>query len=101
MASIRLCSIAEVPPGSVLEVKTDGREYVVCNVDGDIRVLDNQCPHVGGPLGQGNLVNGYVHCPWHAWGFDTRTGQCDFNPQITVRRHEVHVVDGSVVMIDD
>ena len=28
--------------------------------------LDNRCPHQGGPLGDGQIENGYLICPWHA-----------------------------------
>ncbi len=34
----------------------------------------NQCPHQGGPLGDGFLQNGYVVCPWHGYEFDPKTG---------------------------
>lgn len=33
------------------------------------------CPHQGGPLDKGKIVNGYVECPWHKWQFSTEDGQ--------------------------
>jgi nitrite reductase (NADH) small subunit len=36
--------------------------------------LQNECPHRGGPLGQGWLEGEAVVCPWHSWAFNTHTG---------------------------
>lgn len=32
------------------------------------------CPHQGGPLAEGTIVNGYVECPWHQWQFGVNNG---------------------------
>src|SRR3954468_19102313 len=36
--------------------------------------LDNHCPHQGGPLGDGQLADGYLICPWHAYEYDPVSG---------------------------
>ena len=38
------------------------------------RVLDNRCPHQGGPLGEGHIEDGWVICPWHGFEYDPTTG---------------------------
>src|SRR6202011_2718597 len=35
--------------------------------DGSVRVLDNACEHVGGPLVDGAIADGCVVRPWHGW----------------------------------
>ena len=35
------------------------------------------CPHLGGSLVAGTVVNGYIECPVHYALFDIRTGDAD------------------------
>ena len=37
-------------------------------------VLDNHCPHQGGPLGEGQIEDGCLICPWHGYEYDPVTG---------------------------
>ena len=71
----KLCRLTEAPKsGEVTEINVDGIAYCVANRDGQFAVLENECPHRGGPLGQGWLESNAVLCPWHAWAFDLGTG---------------------------
>jgi nitrite reductase (NADH) small subunit len=40
----------------------------------------NACPHKGGPVGEGHVVDGIVTCPWHGSQFDIMTGECVSGP---------------------
>jgi nitrite reductase (NADH) small subunit len=40
----------------------------------------NVCPHKGGPVGEGLVVDGIVTCPWHGSQFDIMTGACVSGP---------------------
>lgn len=73
---IDLCAADDVPRDSGIVVRAGGHDFAVFNVAGEFRVLDNACPHSGGPLGRGTLVAGMVTCPWHFSAFDVRTGEC-------------------------
>jgi phenylpropionate dioxygenase-like ring-hydroxylating dioxygenase large terminal subunit len=33
------------------------------------------CPHMGGPLEQGQIENDEVTCPWHRYRFSLSTGE--------------------------
>jgi nitrite reductase (NADH) small subunit len=75
---VRLCSVSELPPeGGVHEVEAGSQAFCVARLNGKISVLDNECPHHGGPLGEGMIEGGKVVCPWHAYAFDLVTGVCD------------------------
>ena len=51
---VRLCALNEVPaPGTVTQLETNGVAVCLANVEGDLRALDNWCPHRRGPLGEG------------------------------------------------
>jgi nitrite reductase (NADH) small subunit len=69
------------------------------NAGGEIHDLDGACPHRQGPLGQGALHGHLLVCPWHAWEFDCRTGESDYNPEIKVKTYAVSMV-GDDIFID-
>lgn len=73
---VRICARADLPPsGEAREIAVGERLFCVANDRGSISVMDNVCPHRGGPLGQGMIEGGKIICPWHAWAFDLKTGE--------------------------
>lgn len=74
---IKLANVDDIPLGKGIVVSLpDGREIALFNIDHKIFALDNACPHMGGPLGEGELEGCIVTCPWHGWQFDVKTGAC-------------------------
>lgn len=70
-----LTHIKDIPSqGSLIVQGFDGREIALFNVEDKIYALENACPHMGGPLGEGCLDKTVITCPWHGWSFDVRTG---------------------------
>ncbi len=97
-------------------------------VDGDLEIgvfrlgdeffaWENNCPHMGGPVCQGkvmnrvmevlddekrshgfNYVDADVHivCPWHGFEFNIRSGVHPGDPKTQLRGFEVEVRDGAV-----
>jgi chaperonin GroES len=57
------------------EVKVDGDEVVIANVDGEYFAFSNTCTHEGGPLSDGELEGDIVTCPWHFTPFNVKTGE--------------------------
>jgi nitrite reductase/ring-hydroxylating ferredoxin subunit len=106
----------DVPDGSRLVVDVGGREIGVFKVKGEYFALLNRCPHLGGPLCKGQLLNtvtssgpgdmgldqddDLITCPWHGWEFDLRTGQSYWDPKgFKARRFPVGVEAGSVLAV--
>ena len=101
MPAVRVASVDQIPPGSSLEVVAGGRILAIFNVAGEFHALDGICPHAGGPLAQGRVVDGVVACPWHGWQYDLRTGQNCLNPRINAGCHRVTCEgDGVFVELD-
>jgi nitrite reductase/ring-hydroxylating ferredoxin subunit len=105
---------SDIPPGGKLIVIVGDREVGLYNVDGEFFAVLNRCPHLGGPLCEGQdigLVTArvpgeieldpsarFITCPWHNWEFDLRTGQSYWNPNAIRARHvPVEVLGGSNV----
>ena len=87
--------------------------------DGEFFAYLNQCPHMGGPACQGKMIAKveeiiaddrtskgmafsktrlHVVCPWHGFEFDIRTGVHPGNPRARLRKIEVAVSKGEVMI---
>ena len=98
MPFVKVASLADLPPDSVIEVGVGDEFYAVCNVRGTVHALGGTCLHQGGPLGQGQIADGRVICPWHAWEFDCRTGESSFDPGERVPVYEVKIEGDDVLL---
>jgi len=99
MPFVKVASLSTLPPGAVAEVLLNGEPYAICNVDGVIRALSGVCIHRGGPLGQGQLHQGRLVCPFHLWEFDCASGEYDFDPARRVPTFPVRV-EGDDILIE-
>lgn len=52
-----------------------GIPIVVYQVNNQIIVLQDKCPHRGAPLSAGKIKNGLLQCPYHGWLFNP-SGEC-------------------------
>lgn len=93
---IDLCALAELPAEGGHYVEHANHAYAVFRIDGDIRVMDDHCPHAGGSLSAGAIVEGCVLCPWHAWPFDVKTGICPDAESYRAKVYAVRVEGGRV-----
>ena len=93
----KACAVSDVAPGTAKLVAVDGKEIALFNVDGTFYALDNECPHRGGPLGEGDLEGCIVTCPWHAWQYDVRSGE-SITDDLKVARYDVKVEGGDVLV---
>lgn len=91
-----ICALSELPVGSSRTVHHDRREVAIFHLPEGLFALHDRCPHRGGLLSQGDLEDGHVHCPLHAWRFDLRTGACPELEGVCVARYEVRVNEGVV-----
>lgn len=98
MPFVKVAVLSDVPAESVTEVSVGENFYALCNSEGTVRAYTGVCPHQGGPLGQGQLADGRLICPWHAWEFDCRTGEnCDA-PSERLASFEVKVEGDDILL---
>jgi nitrite reductase/ring-hydroxylating ferredoxin subunit len=71
---IEVAKKGDILPGGMKLVKANGKEAVLCNVDGDYYVVDRRCGHMNAPLNMGTLDGYILTCPLHHMQFDVRTG---------------------------
>lgn len=97
---LKLANASELSPGEGRVVEAEGRSFALFNVDGTFYAIDNTCPHVGGPLGEGELAGDVVTCPWHGAQFNVKTGDVCAPPARTgVTAYSVKV-DGDSVFVE-
>lgn len=61
--------------GEVLVGHVEGESVMLTRQNGEIFAVGSKCSHYGGPLNEGVISEGEVHCPWHHSVFNLRTGE--------------------------
>jgi nitrite reductase/ring-hydroxylating ferredoxin subunit len=97
---IKVAETKDVAPGTGKVVEVEGRSIALFNVAGTFHVIDNTCSHEGGPLGEGELAEEVVTCPWHGATFNVKTGAAIGPPAVeSVQRFPV-TIQGNDVMVE-
>lgn len=60
--------------GSIKEIKVHKKPMSIARVGDRFFAVNSVCPHMGGPLSCGNVLEGKIQCPWHGWSFDLESG---------------------------
>ena len=93
---LKVGTTEQIPPGGVRIVLVAGKMVAVFNIDGTFHAIDNECPHQGGPIGEGSLKGAVVSCPWHWWQYDVASGKCLSNPFAQLQSYPVRVAGDEV-----
>lgn len=64
----------------VVRVRAGDVEILAAETAEGIRVYSGICPHLGGPLLDGEVRDGTLICPWHGYQFDLATARCRSAP---------------------
>ena len=100
MGYVKIGTVADLPEdGHAKEFTVDGKVICVARVEGALSAMDNVCPHRGGPLGQGVVMDGKIICPWHGWQYDPKTGEAGHNPGVKVAVYSLKV-EGDDVLVE-
>jgi len=114
---IEVCRSEEVPEGGRLVLDIGDRTIGLFRVKGRLYAYDNVCPHMGGPVCQGLIINGvrevlgehrqtvtqefdpddpHIVCPWHGFEFSITTGRHAGAGRPELRKFTVIEEDGRV-----
>ncbi|MFZ0214280.1 MAG: Rieske 2Fe-2S domain-containing protein [Candidatus Acidiferrales bacterium] len=89
----------EVPAGEIKEFQVGGKAVALAHIGDKFFAISSICLHHGGPLGEGQLIDATVSCPWHGWVYDVTTGKLTQNPSQGVDCYPVEV-RGDEVFVD-
>jgi nitrite reductase/ring-hydroxylating ferredoxin subunit len=95
---IKVANASDVPAGEARVLEASGKPIALCNVGGTFYAVDNACLHRGGPVGDGELDDTVLTCPWHGWRWDVRTGANTNNPAVKLACYPVTVEAGAVYL---
>ena len=95
---VKVAMLSELPPGTAKAVEVGGNPVALYNVGGKVYATTNTCPHRGGPLGEGDLNQNVVTCPWHGFQYDVTSGTCQTNPALSLGCYPVRV-EGQDVLV--
>ncbi len=93
---VKAADLSDLAPGNAMEVEVAGKSIALFNVEGTVYALDNTCIHRGGPLGEGDLEDEVVTCPWHAWQYNVKTGENVAQPGVKMASYPVRIEGGSI-----
>ena len=95
-------------------------EIGVFRVNGAFYAYENNCPHQGGPVCQGKILNKveevladdktskglkfsesdvHIVCPWHGYEYNLVTGRHPGDKNVRLKPYEVKIADGEVYVI--
>ena len=96
---VRVASLDEVPPGTVLGVEVGEERICLANVDGEVYALADSCTHQEFPLSAGLLEEDQLECAWHGARFEVSSGRALCLPAIRpVKTYDVKLEDGAILV---
>jgi nitrite reductase/ring-hydroxylating ferredoxin subunit len=98
---LELCAAGDIAPGDMLRVQPEGMDPIlICNVDGKLHAVDDECTHAIASLSEGRLQGHIIFCPMHGGSFDVCSGKAKSLPcKQALRTWPIEVVDGKVYLL--
>ncbi len=94
---VNVAKIESIPEGTGVAFAVAERLVAVFNLGGGrFHAINDLCPHMGASLAAGEMCEGVVTCPWHAWRFRVTDGTWCDNPRIKTDVYEVRVVGDDI-----
>ena len=66
--------VDEIPDRRAKIICASGERIAVFRYDGKVSAISNACQHQNGLLGEGQVIDGLVTCPWHGYQYDPASG---------------------------
>lgn len=98
---VKVAAVGEIPVGGSKLVEIDYVRVALFNLEGTIYAIEDVCTHDGGPLVEGEVLEGcQVMCPRHGARFDIRTGEALSFPAFEATNTYNVKVEGDDVLIE-
>src|SRR5688500_6847390 len=91
MAWTSLCEMGELQEGQGKYVDVAGFQLAVFLNEGKVFAIDNECPHAGGNMAGGMVVDGCAVCPWHYWAFRLHNGEMRDSPGVKIGSYPIRI----------
>jgi len=87
---------ADLREGAPLLGHAHGEAIVLVRDAGRVHAVGATCTHYGGPLAEGLVERGVIHCPWHHACFDLATGAARGPAIAPIACFDVELVGGKL-----
>lgn len=64
----------DIPDLRAKTVWAGGDRVAVFRYGNKVSAVSNACQHQNGPLGEGQIIDGLITCPWHGYQYEPNTG---------------------------
>jgi Fe-S cluster biogenesis protein NfuA/nitrite reductase/ring-hydroxylating ferredoxin subunit len=89
-------NVEEIPENKLLACEVDGQSLILSRLDDRIVCYQNSCAHLGMPLDMGQVNDGILKCPFHAFEYLLKSGECLTVPEVQLQAHAVRLTDNRV-----
>jgi nitrite reductase (NADH) small subunit len=97
---IKVAKLTDLPMNLGKTVKIGALEIALFRLtNGEVRAIENRCPHKGGVLAEGLLSGEYVFCPMHDWKISVTDGKVQEPDTGCVNIYETEIVNEDVIVI--
>jgi nitrite reductase/ring-hydroxylating ferredoxin subunit/DMSO/TMAO reductase YedYZ heme-binding membrane subunit len=93
---VAVCRIEDICENRAQITTLGGERVAVFRYQGKLSAVSNVCPHQNGPLGEGEIVDGCITCPWHGSRYDPTTGRSLGRTREPIPTFRVRVAAGTV-----
>ena len=93
---VDVCAVDEIPDRRAVITCLAGERVAVFRYDGKVSAISNVCQHQNGPLGEGEIINDCVVCPWHGYEYSPASGAAPAPFTEKVPTFNLRVVRGRV-----
>ncbi len=87
-----------IPEGGVASASVEGTPLLFARKEGVVTCFHDACAHLGLPVSNGPVADGFIRCPYHGFKYDLSTGECLTAPEVQLRPIPVRV-DGNRVEV--
>ena len=92
--------VEQIPPGEGRRISVGHIPVAVFRTrSGEVYATQALCPHRAGPLADGIIGGGELHCPLHAYKFDLETGTPIGNECKALRTYPIEVSERGEMII--
>ncbi|WP_408007979.1 Rieske (2Fe-2S) protein [Pseudalkalibacillus sp. A8] len=114
---IKACHQSELEQRKSLTLELEGKTIGIIRDHNYVYAYENNCPHFGGPVCLGGVF-GKINleldetkmalretvsdedlrlvCPWHAFEYDLRTGECVVDSKLKLQKYDAYIKDEHV-----
>ncbi|MCP3739582.1 nitrite reductase small subunit NirD [Rossellomorea sp. BNER] len=96
----KVTTMSELPQHLGKTVRIGSLEIALFHLaNGEVRAIENRCPHKGGVLAEGMISGEHVFCPMHDWKINIFDGNVQSPDRGCVKTFEIEIDNDDVYII--